>query len=89
MSSTPAQTIRQIDRHIDGVTLELFRRGGRFNIFDAGAWQLAFDRHPDLGARRDTLFRLRGLAQLDRDAQAERDYRAAQRKQRRAYRTAA
>lgn len=88
-SLTPAQTIRQIDRNIDGIRLELYRRGLRFNIYCSHGWQLAWDRNPDLAARNQTLFQLRGLAQLARDAAIEREYRTAQRRQRRAYRKAA
>lgn len=86
---SPTQTIRQIDKRIDGIRMELFRRVGRFNTLSASEWQLAWDRHPDLYSRQEMLFGLRGLAQLDRDAEIERAYRAEQRKQRRAYRRAA
>lgn len=87
-SLTPAQTIRQIDRHIDGIRLELYRRGCRPRL-SASEWQLAWDRNPDLSARNDTLYRLRGLAQLARDAAIEREYRSLQRRQRQTYRKAA
>lgn len=87
-SLTPAQTIRQIDRHIDGIRMELYRRGCRPGMC-ASSWQLAWDRNPDLRARNETLFRLRGLAQLERDAQIEREYRAEQRRTRRSIRRAA
>lgn len=88
-ASAATDQIRQIDRNIDGIRRELFRRVGRFNTFCAHGWQLAWDRHPDLRAKETELFRLRGIAQQERDAQIERDYRAAQRKQRAAYRRAA
>jgi hypothetical protein len=88
-SMTPTQRIAAIDRRIDGVRLELFRRGCRFNTMSAHGWQIAWDRHPDLGARNDFLYRLRGLAQLDRDAEIERTYRADQRRARAARRRAA
>lgn len=86
---TPLQQIRLIDKRIDGITLELFRRGGRFNTFDCHGWQLAWDRAPDLRIRRNELFRLRGLAQQERDALIEKEYRTAQRRQRASYRKTA
>lgn len=86
---TAVQQIRIIDKKIDGIRLELFRRVGRFNTMDAGGWQLAWDRHPDLYARHTELFRQRGELQVVRDAEIDRQYRAEQRKLRRSYRRAA
>ncbi|SDC08834.1 hypothetical protein SAMN05216337_1001224 [Bradyrhizobium brasilense] len=82
------EAIRIIDRKIDGIRLELFRRT-RVRIFDAGSWQLAWDRHPDLSERHDGLFRLRGVAQQTRDLIIEREYQAARRRERTMRRKAA
>jgi hypothetical protein len=68
--------IRQIDRQIEGVRSELFRRVGRFNVMNAGSWQLAWDREPELAARHDALFRRRGKLQVERDALVEKEFRA-------------
>jgi hypothetical protein len=76
------ETIRLIDKRIDGIRLELFRRGARFNTLDAAGWQLAWDRNPDLLGRHEALFRFRGIAQDTRDAIIESDHRAAQRRER-------
>ncbi len=89
LSVSPVEVIRQIDKRIDGIRLELFRRGGRFNTLDVSSWQLAWDRHPDLNSRHDMLYRLRGLAQLERDAEIERAYRVEQRRLRATLRRAA
>lgn len=86
---TAVQQIAQIDRNIDGISLELFRRAGRFNTMSADSWQLAWDRNPDLRARREELYRQRGELQIIRDAETERAYRAEQRRVRRSYRRAA
>lgn len=85
---TEVQQIRLIDKRIDGIRLEMFRRT-RVSIFDAGSWQLAWDRNPDLHARSEELFRQRGELQQVRDAKAEREFRAAQRRLRASYRRAA
>jgi hypothetical protein len=89
MANSSKEEIRLIDKRIDGVRLELFRRGARFNTFDCHGWQLAWDRNPDLYGRQLALSRRRGIAQQECDAIAEREYRAAQRRQRAAYRRAA
>jgi hypothetical protein len=81
-----SQQIKLIDKRIDGVRLELYRRYGRFNTFSSHDWQLAWDRNPDLHARHSELFRLRGIAQDQRDAEAEKEYRKSQRAERRAVR---
>lgn len=75
------EAIRLLDKRIDGVRLELLRRV-RVNILDAGSWQLAWDRNPDIDRRHDALFRLRGIAQDTRDLIIEREYQAAQRRER-------
>lgn len=87
MSKTPAlqaalAQIAQIDRLIDGVRLEVFRRGNRFFMHDIWGWQLAWDRHPDLKARDTALFCQRGQLQLVCDAELERAYQAEQRSKR-------
>lgn len=86
---TVNQQIALIDKRIDGVRMELFRRVGRFNTMSANSWQLAWDRHPDLYARQSGLFCQRGVLQQVRDAEAERAYRADQRRVRASYRMAA
>lgn len=83
------ETIRLIDKRIDGIRLELFRRGARFNTFDCHGWQLAWDRNPDLWGRREALYRFRDIAQQTRDAIMEADFRAAQRRERAAMRRSA
>lgn len=80
--------IRQVDRNIDGIRLELYRRGAR-NLFSASDWQLAWDRNPDLHERHTALFRQRGELQDRRDAEINREYAAEQRRQRRSFRRAA
>ena len=83
MASSPETRIRQIDRLIDGIRLELARRVGRISIFDAGSWQRAWDRHPDLRQCESALFRQRGLAQCERDTaayKAEQKRKAAERR---------
>lgn len=87
--ATAVQQIAQIDRNIEGVRRELFRRVGRFNTLCIWGWHLAWNRNPDLHARQTELYRLRGLAQQERDALIEKEYRAAQRRQRATYRKAA
>lgn len=77
------EAIRLIDRKIDGIRLELFRRGAR-NLISAADWQLAWDRNPDLAGRNDALFRFRGVAQATRDAILDREHRDAQALTRRA-----
>lgn len=72
-----------------GIRLDLYRRVGRFNTFCSHGWQLAWDRNPDLHARRTELFRQRGELQQIRDAEIDRAYRAEQRRARRSYRKAA
>lgn len=88
-TSSPTETIRLIDKRIDGIRLELFRRNGRFNTFNCHDWQLAWDRNPDLRMRQEMLFGRRDLAVMERDALIERVYRRDQRRQRNALRKAA
>lgn len=87
MRMTAAEQIKQIDRNIDGIRLELYRRGAR-NLFSAHDWQLAWDRNPDLAARDKALFRQRGALQVIRNSDLERAYRAEQRQARRNRRAA-
>lgn len=78
------QQIRLIDKRIDGIRLELHRRGPAFHTFDThAAWQLAWDRNPDLHERHTELFRQRGDLQVARDAEIEREWRAQERRERR------
>jgi hypothetical protein len=79
--------IRQIDRHIDGIRLELYRRGNRPGM-SADEWQLAWDRNLDLKARHNDLFRTRGALQVQRDAAINQEYSAEQRAKRRSLRAA-
>lgn len=78
-------TIRQIDRNSDGICRELLRRT-RVNIFDAGSWQLAWDRNPDLWARRETLHQPRWEAMGRRDELLRKEQRATERRSRAAIR---
>lgn len=87
LQATLAQ-IAQIDRRVDGIRLEVFRRGNRFFMHDTWGWQLAWDRHPDLHERQTALYRQRGQLQLVRDREIEREYQAEQRRQRAAERAA-
>lgn len=80
--------IRQIDRRIDGIRLELYRRGGRFNTFDCGAWQLAWDRNPDLRARETALYSTRYDFSQEENAALTSEHRAEQRRCRAANRKA-
>lgn len=82
------EAIRIIDKKIDGIRLELYRRVGRFNTLEAAAWDLAWRRCPDLYARQEALFRFRGVAQQIRDAIIDTEYRAEQRRERAAHRKA-
>lgn len=59
--------IRLVDRKIDGIRRELMRRVGKFNTLSANAWQLAWDRCPDLREMETTLFAERGNLQQARD----------------------
>lgn len=81
--------IRQIDRRIDGIRLEIYRRIGRFNTQSCLAWQAAWERCPDLQARDRDLYEQRGHLQTERDAALEREYRAEQRQSRKQTRKAA
>lgn len=65
-TKSPRQQIAAIDKLIDGARLELHRRVGKFNRLDASAWQLAWDRNPDLQSRERELLRQRGEAQRKR-----------------------
>ncbi|MCP1832787.1 hypothetical protein [Bradyrhizobium sp. USDA 4545] len=76
------EAIRIIDRKIDGIRMELCRRLQGVRIFDANDWHLAYDRHPDLRDRAEALWRFRGVAQQTRDLIIEREYQAAQRRER-------
>lgn len=82
---TPTETLRIIDKRIDGIRSELFRRSGRVNTLSCHDWQLAWERNPDLHSRQSMLFGLRDLAQLARDAEIERAYRAEQRRLRHSF----
>lgn len=79
---TAAQQIILIDKRLDGIRLEVFRRLGRFNSQSADCWDLAWARCPDLYARQGDLYRQRGAMQKVRDAALEREYRAEQRRKR-------
>jgi hypothetical protein len=81
-----ANAIRLIDKKIHGIRLELYRRVGRFNTFSAHDWQLAWDRNPDLQARENALFLLRDIAVQEFTELLEKEYRKAQRAERRAVR---
>lgn len=76
------EAIRLIDKKIDSVRLELYRRYGRFNTFNAHEWQLAWDCNPDLFNRSKALFDLRMVAIDARDAIINREYSSAQRRAR-------
>lgn len=76
------EAIRIIDRKIDGIRKELFRRVGAFNAMSADGWQLAWNRNPDLDERHAALFRFRGVAQQTRDLIIEREHQAARRRER-------
>lgn len=78
-SQTAAERIDQIDRQINIVRWELHIRVPLIDTLSAASWQAAWDRHPDLSAREDALFRQRGIAQRERD---EAEHRAWQRQQR-------
>ena len=58
-------TIEEIDKQIDAVHYKL-RSLEKFNRMSAEAWQRAWDRHPDLREQETLLYRLRGLAQIQR-----------------------
>jgi hypothetical protein len=77
------EQIRIIDKRIDGIRLELHRRGPAFSTFDSHGWQCAWDRNPDLYARHNDLFRQRGDLQVIRDAEIEKRWRAQERAERR------
>lgn len=61
----------------------------RVNIFDAGSWQLAWDRYPDLYERRQALSALRFPLMEARDAILYRERQAAERRVRAASRKTA
>lgn len=84
---SPVQQIALIDKRIDGIRLELYRRGSRPGL-NVSEWTLVWERNPDLWARNEELFRQRGAAQLVRDAEINRAYRAEQRRIRASYRRA-
>lgn len=79
---TPRQAIEQIDRQIDANTRALMGRLHFNPGMSAQQWHGAYDRCPDLRARRDTLYRQRGIQQHLRDAEDHRAWQAEQRKER-------
>lgn len=85
---TAAAQIQQIDIQIDAVRGQLYRRIG-YMPATAADFQAAWDRNPILLAKHRALFLARGNAQVERDADDERAYRAEQRRVRASYRKAA
>lgn len=79
--------IALIDRKSDGICRELHRRVGAFNVMSCYGWQLAWDRCPDLWARRQALGPSRWGAMDRRDAILAKQKRAAERLERAKYRT--
>lgn len=59
--------IAAIDRQVDQVTFQLCIVED-VDTLDAGSWQAAWDKHPDLDAKFRSLFSERGAAQQARDA---------------------
>lgn len=48
----PTRSLSEVERDIQANRKALYRAvGGKFDVMDAGAWQWAWDRHPDLYAR--------------------------------------
>jgi len=76
---TPHQAIAQIDILLDANRDATIRRLG-FNPRTAREWQACWDRLPMYRARRDELYRQRGLLQIDRDAADHREWKSAERK---------
>ena len=62
-------TIPEIDRAINANRKQL-RNLERIDLLSAASWQDAWDRHPDLRAIDNELFRQRGNAQRERDEKA-------------------
>lgn len=64
--ASPRQQIAAIDKQIDANRAAL-QRLETFDQYDAGSWQAAWDRQPDLRDRETTLFQQRALLQIARD----------------------
>ncbi len=62
----PYIQINRIDAEITAVQNRLCQLE-TVDEMDAGSWQAAWDRHPNLYARHSDLYRQRGVAQLERD----------------------
>jgi predicted transcriptional regulator len=54
--------ISRLDRAIKAIHREL-RRLEKITTLSAESWQAAWDKHPDLRARENELYRRRGIAQ--------------------------
>lgn len=67
----PVRKISEIDRQIDLVTTSMLRLN-KINRLSAASWQRAWDKHPEMRARYDELYRQRGHAQHERDRTAKR-----------------
>jgi hypothetical protein len=74
------RTVRQIDRDIDANRIVLIQRL-RYSPGSAYEWQIAWDRNPDLQARDCALFRERDEARDEDIRIAEREHKAALRRE--------
>lgn len=79
---TTSQHIEQIDRQINVNRWALHLRCPLINTLSARSWQNAWDRHPDLRAREDELFRQRGIAQQECDEAEHKAWLSQQRSER-------
>lgn len=82
MSKAAQAQIDQIDTEIDVIRTRLYLRL-RFYPVTAREFQAAWDRCPDLHAAQAELYRRRGDAQRQRDAEIEKQWQAQQRRERR------
>lgn len=64
---TPRQQISEIDKRITAIRRKMLQLEVIAPV-TASDYQRAWDRHPDLRTSETTLFRQRGLLQLERDA---------------------
>lgn len=64
--TSPRQRIAQIDKQITAVRRTL-RSRETVDTMSAESWQAAWDKHPDLHAQSNDLWRQRGIAQQERD----------------------
>lgn len=82
------RSIAEIDALIDANTRALVRRLRHDPGMSARDWQTAWDRCPDLKARKDALYGERGAAQLIRDRAEHEAWKLQQRRERAAQRKA-